>query len=162
MKWKQRMSELGLTEETSSHGIRAKIKDYYSIAKTIDELNEALGDDDLSDEDKENFEADLEDLKENLVNQDRLIIKALEDYDKNKERYSKAAQNLKPKTKKTAEVTVNQQPAQAKPQSTPAPEPVKAEVVEPEKKKSGYGWLVFAVLAGVVTLGAVNVLRNRD
>jgi hypothetical protein len=40
--------------------------------------------------------------------------------------------------------------------------PEVAPLILPEKKKSSFGWIAFAVVAGVLTLGAVNVFRNNN
>ena len=42
MKWKAKLSELGLTEETISHGLRSKIKDYHIIEKGIEKIKSDL------------------------------------------------------------------------------------------------------------------------
>lgn len=164
MKWKQKMSELGLTEETISHGLRAKIKDYYVIQKGIDKIKSDLQEGRINQDDIEDFENDLEELQKDLEDYDETVVKALIFFDKNKEKYANMQKNLKPNRGKKAEAS-NQN-------STPTPTPTQTkkeelpytptEEVKEEKKGSGLGWLLFGLAAAVVTFGAVNIMKNRD
>lgn len=169
MKWKSRLSELGLTEETISHGLRKKIKDYYKIQATIDELNQAIQEGDLTEEQKDSYRGDAEDLKQDLANFDKSLVADIEKFDKNKDRYAEMAKTLKNQKNKSAEpkaqVQVNaakEAEKKAEPVKDEQPQAQPQEAAKEEKKKSGFGWIAFALLAGVVTLGAVNIMRNRD
>lgn len=165
MKWKQKMSELGLTEETISHGLRAKIKDYYVIQKGIDKIKTDLKEGRINQDDVEDFESDLVELQEDLEDYDENLVKALINFDKHKDRYAAMSKNLKPNRGKKAE---------GEPKPTPTPTPTSSqtkkdelpytptEEVKDEKKGSGLGWLLFGLAAAVVTFGAVNIMKNRD
>jgi hypothetical protein len=159
MKWKARLSELGLTEETISHGLRSKIKDYHIIEKGIVKLESDMREGKYNDSDMDLAKNDLQELKTDLVDYDDALVKAIETFDKNKDRYAANAKNLKNVKKATPKVETT---------PTPTPTPNKevpltpTEEVKDEKKGNSFGWVLFAVFAGVITLGAVNILKNRD
>lgn len=162
MKWKEKLSQLGLTEETISHGLRAKIKDYHIIEKGIVKLQNEIKEGKYNDSDMELATNDLQELKTDLADYDDALVKAIETFDKNKERYAANAKNLKNVKKGGAKVETTPTP-------TPTPTPNKdsvpltpTEEVKEEKKGNSFGWVLFAVFAGVITLGAVNILKNRD
>jgi hypothetical protein len=167
MKWKARLSELGLTEETISHGLRAKIKDYYIIQKGIEKLSSDMQEGKYNDSDMDLAKNDLQELKTDLSDFDDALVKAIETFDKNKDRYAANAKNLKNVKKSGGKVETTTTPT---PTSTPTPTPKKEdlpitpteEVKEGEKKSSSIGWILFAVVAGALTLGAVNLMKNRD
>jgi len=156
MKWKAKLSELGLTEETISHGLRAKIKDYHIIENGIVKLESDMREGKYNDSDMDLAKHDLEELKTDLVDYDNSLVKAIETFDKNKDRYAANAKNLKNVKKATPKV-----------ENTPTPKKedvplTQTEEVKDEKKGNSFGWVLFAVFAGVITLGAVNILKNRD
>jgi hypothetical protein len=163
MKWKAKLSELGLTEETISHGLRAKIKDYNIIEKGIVKLQSEMNEGKYNDSDMDLAKNDLQELQTDLADYDDALVKAIETFDKNKDRYAANAKNLKNVKKTTPKVETTPTP-------TPTPTPNKSdvpltpteEVKEGEKKGNSFGWVLFAVFAGVITLGAVNILKNRD
>lgn len=160
MKWKAKLSELGLTEETISHGLRAKIKDYYIIQKGIDKLESEINEGKYNDSDMDLAKNDLQELITDLADYDDALVKAILTFDKNKDRYAANAKNLKNVKKATpkVETTPTPTPKADEPPLTPTEE------VKDEEKKSGnsFGWVLFAVFAGVITLGAVNILKNRE
>jgi hypothetical protein len=163
MKWKKTLADLGLTEDKVSGGLKKKIKDYYEIAEGIDGLKNALENDDLSDSDRDELEGDLQDLSEGLEESDKQLIRAIQIFDKNKDKYAELSKNLvgRGRPKKNAEPTVQ---TQSTPTSTPQPTSTpKAEVSKDgEKKKSGFGFVLVAIAVGVITLGAVNIFKNND
>jgi hypothetical protein len=162
MKWKTRLSELGLTEDTISHGLRAKIKDYYIIQKGIEKLQSDLDSGRVNQDDVDDAKNDLQELITDLADYDDALVKAIETFDKNKDRYAANAKNLK--NVKNSGVKVETKPTPT-PTSTPKKDdaPLTTEVLKDgEKKSSSIGWVLFAVVAGVLTLGAVNFMKNRD
>jgi len=168
MKWQQRMADFGLTEETVSVGLRKKIKDFRKIESGVDQLKQYLSQDNLSDEDRANYQSDLDELEGSLQAFDKELTRAVEIFDKNKDVYKRTSKHLVAK-KKQVKTDDNKTPAPT-PEPTPEPKPdtVKAEpIVEGDKdgdgkKKSNGGWLIFAIAVGIITLGAVNVMRNND
>lgn len=93
MKWKQQMQDFGLTEETVSIGLRNKIKDYYALVEGIEGLKESIENPSIND-DVDDLQSDLESLEEAVENADRQLVKALEVYDRNKEKYAELSKNL--------------------------------------------------------------------
>jgi hypothetical protein len=162
MKWKKTLADCGLTEDKVSLGLKKKIKDYYEIAEGVEGLKNALTSDDLSDSERDELESDLEELSEGLEESDTQLVRAVQIYDKNKEKYAELSKHIgKGRPKKNAQPNDNPQPT---PQ--PTPQPAKAEdgkeVEGGEKKKSGLGFVLVAIAVGVITLGAVNIFKNND
>lgn len=163
MKWKQTLDGFGLTEETVSQGIRNKIKDYYTIVDGIGELEKSIENPTLND-DVDEFKTDLEELNDALEEQDRVLVKAITMFDKNKEHYAKLSQNLvgRGRPKKDAQ---QQQPNVAKPTPQPNAQPnvqnVAGNVTQEEKpKKINIAlWIVGIVIGGLI---GVNILKNRE
>jgi len=87
------MEELGLTEQTVSHGLRTKIKDYYTLLDGIEEVKDSLSNPDIND-DVDELESDLEELEKAVEDSDRMLVKAVEVFDKNKDKYAEMSKNL--------------------------------------------------------------------
>jgi uncharacterized protein with von Willebrand factor type A (vWA) domain len=168
MKWKQKLNEVGLTQETISHGLKNKIKDYYSILEGIDEAKQTIANPTIND-DVEAIKEDLADLEEVLQDADTKLVKAIELYDKNKEKYAELSKHLskgrprkdgKPSEKQVATTTSTEPQVQkaTQPQVVTPTQEVKD---EPKKKSSGWG--LFVGVLAIVTLGAGAMLfKNRD
>jgi chromosome segregation ATPase len=171
MKWKKQLQATNLAEENLSIGLKNKIKDYYTIIEGIKEVKEKIANPSLND-DVEELENDLVELEEGLEILDNKIVKGIVDYDKNKEKYAmlqekmkkgreakakaKSEQGTQTQTLVQAETKLNvQQPQVQQGQQAQKPE-------DKTKKSSGWGWIAFAVIAGVVTLGAVNLMKRND
>lgn len=168
MKWKKELQTLNLTQEQLSVSLKNKIKDYQSIADGIEELQSRIANPTLND-DVDELNADLEELNEGLEIADRKLVADIQKFDRNKEKYAMLTDKMK---------QGREAKAKAKTQGTQAPPPpkqasqVQTNVVQTdipqqnsakeEKKGGGFGWIAFAVLAGIVTLGAVNLMKNRD
>ena len=171
MKWKQKLSEVGLTEQTISHGLRNKIKAYYDILEGINEAKETIANPSLND-DVEAIKEELPDLEEALEDADRNLVKAIELYDKNKERYAELSKHLS-KGRPRKDGT----PAKPK-ETTPASVSTTAAVVTPaaasnsavvlnadgkptEEKKSNFiVWALGAVAVGIVAVVTLGRARN--
>ena len=164
MKWKQKLSQLGLAQENLSVSIKNKIIGYNKLEKNIQDLEAELNGSNMSPNDKQSLAKDIKGLRDDLEDFDNTLVYAIEKYYKNKDRYDELKKHLKPKTKKADKVN-NEASTETKSESkkddkTADNQPSKAE--EPKKKSSSFGWIAFAVLAGVVTLGAVNLLKKGD
>jgi chromosome segregation ATPase len=158
MSWQNKLAEIGLTEQTASASIKKKIREIKTLQEGLQEAKEALQNAD--DEDVETLQNDYEELKEAFETAEVKLIRALEVFDKNKDVYAQLSKNLKPKTSKKA-----QESSAPAPEAAPAPEPAPAvntveEVKEP-KKKSNTGLIIFGVVAAVLTLGAVNMFKEK-
>lgn len=169
MKWKQTLDGFGLTEETVSQGVRNKIKDYYTIVDGIADLEKSIENPTLND-DVEELQNDLQDLKEALEEQDKVLVKAITLFDKNKEHYAKLSQNLtgRGRPKKDAQQkndAQTQKPNVAQPNTQPNAQPnvqnVAGNVTDGEKpKKTNIAlWIVGIVIGGLI---GVNILKNRE
>ena len=163
MKWKQTLDGFGLTEESVSQGIRNKIKDYYTIVDGIDELEKSIENPTLND-DVDELQTDLEELQEALEEQEKVLVKAITMFDKNKEHYANLSKNLvgRGRPKKDGQ---QQQPnvAQTTTQTKAQPnvQNVAGNVTEGEKpKKTNIAlWIVGIVIGGLI---GVNILNNRE
>lgn len=162
MKWKSEMERLGLTNETISVGLKNKIKDYYDMLEGINELRDSIANPSIND-DVEELKEELDDLQDAIESYDNQLVRAIQTFDKNKERYAELSKNLgKGRPRKDG------QPAQPKqvvanptPNPTPAPNPtpVADENKEGEKKKGSWGLFLGALALGIITFG---IYKSRD
>jgi TolA-binding protein len=174
MKWKQKLSELGLTETTASKSIKSKIKDFYTLDSEIARLKESLQNP-SDDDDVDEMESELNEYEESIGILDEDIYNALVDYDRNRDANAERVRKMQEgKARKAAQggqvaqpkAHTPASPAQkpASPAQNPAPV-VKTDANnegEGEKKKSSFGWMAFTLLAGVVTLGAWWTMKKDD
>ena len=159
MTWREKLAECGLTQETVSNGLRSKIKDFLTLEQGYSDVRNSIDNPDMND-DVDELESDLEDIQEAMDSANKQLIRAIEIYDKNKEKYAELSKNLgkgRPR-KVTEEPKPNNVSSQ---QPTPQPTQQAANGAVVEKKKSSIGWLFFAGFAAVVTIGAVNLFKER-
>jgi predicted nuclease with TOPRIM domain len=160
MKWKNELQQCGLTEETISHGLRNKIKDYYQMVEGINELKDSIENPSIND-DVEELQTELEDLQDDLLTFDNNLVRAIQVFDKNKERYAQLSKNIgKGRPRKDG------QPAQVKQNQIAEPNVVTKPTLqvqtqtgstqintkETEEKKKTNWWL----FAGAVVLAGVT------
>jgi hypothetical protein len=163
MKWKQKLEECGLNEQTISVGLKNKIKDYYTIIDGIEETKESIANPTLND-DVEELQSELSDLEDALLDSDTKLVRAIEVFDKNKERYAEMSKHLgngrprKDGTPNAPRQTQAQPQAQSQSQSKTKDEPNG----EGKKGKSAFGWIGVAALVVVGAFVGVNLLKNRD
>ena len=181
MKWKNRMAELGLNDSNISAGLKKKISTYYTIQNGLAQAQQALqnaGDDD----DVEDLQDDVTELEDALEAADDKLVRDVDIFDKNKERYVEMAKHLgkgrprknplpapapQPKPAPTPTPTPTPTPA-PQPTPTPAPQPTPTPTPTPtpkpkddDKKSSGFGFVLAAIVVGVITFGAVQLSKNR-
>jgi chromosome segregation ATPase len=162
MKWKQKLAECNLTEETISAGLKSKIKDYYTIVEGIEEIEQSIQNPSLND-DVDDLKEELEDLQTAIENADKQLIRAIEIYDKNKEKYAELSKNLG-KGRPRKNPIVEAPKSVAAPQQAvvkPIVQAAQGTVVEKQEKKSSWKWLLAIAVVGGLTLGVVN-LSKRD
>jgi len=179
MKWEKTLSNCGLTEETISIGLKTKIKEHRKMEEAVEDIKERLNDDETEDDEIDELEQDLSELEEALEMSDNKLVRAVELYDKNKEKYAELSKNLgkgrprknatptqqpnptpTPQAQTQPNVQTQQQVAQPNVQNIPI---TPTEEVKDEKKGSGWLWkLGVAVVVGVLTLGAYNTYKNND
>jgi septal ring factor EnvC (AmiA/AmiB activator) len=166
MKWKQKLAEYNLTEETISAGLRSKIKDYYTIVEAIEEVEQLIEKPSLNDN-IDDLREELDDLQTSIENADKQLIRAIEIYDKNKEMYAELAKNLgKGRPRKNPIVEAPKVVAQtvAAPQQEvvkPIVQAAQGTVVAQEEKKSSWKWLLAIAVVGGLTLGIVNLSKRE-
>jgi hypothetical protein len=168
MKWKKELQTLNLSQEQLSVSLKNKIKDYESIAEGIEELQSRIANPTLND-DVDEMNVDLEELIEGLEIADRKLVSDIQKFDRNKEKYAMLTDKMK--QGREAKAKAKTQGSQTPPPPKQAPQVqtnvVQTDTPEPnstkeEKKGGGFGWIAFAVLAGIVTLGAVNLMKRND
>jgi chromosome segregation ATPase len=163
MKWKNELDQCGLTEDNVSVGLKNKIKDYYSMVDGIEELKESIDNPTIND-DVDELQEQLEDLEEALEDYDNKLVKAVQLYDKNKERYAELSKNLgKGRPRKDGlPPQTKQVVAQTTPTPTTTKETHKAIVVEEGGKddNKSLGWILGTIALGVVTFGLWNKFRD--
>jgi septal ring factor EnvC (AmiA/AmiB activator) len=166
MKWKQKLAECNLTEETISAGLRSKIKDFYTLVEGIEEVEQSIQNPSLND-DVEQLQEELEDLETAMENADKQLIRAIEIYDKNKKMYAELQKNLgKGRPKKNPIVEAPKAVAQTNAASQqavvkPIVQAAQGTVVEKEEKKSSWKWLLAIAVVGGLTLGIVNLSKRE-
>jgi chromosome segregation ATPase len=162
MKWKQKLAECNLTEETISAGLRSKIKDYYTIVEGIEEVEQLIEKPSLNDN-IDDLREELDDLQTSLINADKQLIRAIEIYDKNKEMYAELQKNLgkgRPKKNPIVEApksVASTQQAVVK----PIVQAAQGTVLPQEEKKSSWKWLLAIAVVGGLTLGIVNLSKRE-
>ena len=166
MKWKNELASRGLNESNISQGLKNKIRDVIDIDNTIKELKETLQNPSVND-DVDELEEAIQNAQEDLETLDNELVKAIDKFDRNKEKYAQLTQKMKEgRAKKKAGGVVAQPQAQPQVhesvQAQPTPITPIEEVKTEEKKKTSWGWVAFAVIGGIVTLGAVNFFKNKD
>jgi chromosome segregation ATPase len=146
MKYQDKLSELGMTEQDLSASILKSIANLNEIISTYNETQESL--DEITDEeDLQSSLEDIEQIKGDIEELDERISEKIEDYNKNKEMYAERGRKMQEGRKAKVSGNVASQPqAQSQPQPN-------VEVLEAPKKKSNWAlWLV----AGIVALVTVN------
>lgn len=164
MKWKQALADYNLTEETISGGLKKKIKEYRDIEVGVNELKNAINDESTPDDELEELQNDLADLQESLEEYDIKLVRAIEVYDKNKDKYAELSKHLgkgRPKKNPTPQSVSNQNPTPT-PTPTPTPQGNEPSADGTEKKKKSFGFIALAVAIGIISLGAVSMFKNND
>lgn len=167
MSWEQKLAEIGFSYETAPPSIKKPLKEYGEFYEAYNEAREEYQNSE-DDEERESLLEDIQTLESALGKQAELIDRKIATYEKNKDKYDKLAEQsrARAKAKKTettaSKVTVSA-PKGVEVQSQQASGAAASKLTNSDepKKKSSLGWIAFAVLAGVVTLGAVN-LMNKD
>lgn len=162
MKWKQKLAECNLTEETISAGLRSKIKDFYTLVEGIEEVEQSIQNPSLND-DVEELQEELEDLETAMENADKQLIRAIEIYDKNKEKYAELSKNLGKGRPRKNPIVEAPKAVAATQQAVVKPivQAAQGIVVPQEEKKSSWKWLLAIAVVGGLTLGIVNLSKSE-
>jgi phytoene/squalene synthetase len=159
MKWKQKLAECNLTEETISAGLRSKIKDFYTLVEGIEEVEQSIQNPSLND-DVEQLQEELEDLETAMENADKQLIRAIEIYAELQKNLGKGRPKKNPiveASKAVAQTNAASQQAVVK----PIVQAAQGTVVEKEEKKSSWKWLLAIAVVGGLTLGIVNLSKRE-
>lgn len=167
MKWQNEMESLGLNDSNISVGLKNKIKDYNDIVKYINELKETIENPSVNDNVDE-LQSTLVDMEEALETADDKLVRAIQLYHKNKDKYAEMGKNLTGRPRKDGQPRKQTQtqpkPAEPPVNITPATKTetvvVEEEKVEEGEKKKTNWWL----FGGVILLSAITfgLYKARD
>lgn len=162
--WEKKLYELGISEKELPSAVKTKIKQYRTLSNGINELEDKINDA-AEDEDISEINVELEEYQEALDLIDEKIEEQIDAFEsKNRDRYEAAQPKPKPKLELEPKPELEPEP---KPQYIPPPVPQivqQAKVSangEKGKSNNSVGWFIFAAVAGIVTLGAVNVFKRK-
>lgn len=171
MSWEQKLASIGFTYQTAPPSIKKPLQEYSEFYDAYNGAKEEYQNAEDGEE-KEALLEDIETLESALQKQAELIDKKIATYEKNKDQYNKLAEQSRARAKAKKADGSQQKPAVAVPKGVEV-KAAASKVVETQatvstgdgsgepKKKSSLGWVMFAVLAGVVTLGAVNLMNKE-
>jgi DNA repair exonuclease SbcCD ATPase subunit len=138
-----------------------------------EEYQNALSDlESANDEDRQAMESDIKEYEEALQEQDELIVDKLKEWYKKKDIWAENAKKLaegrenKKNLKNNANNEIplvqseNNQPQLVAASNNALPNSLGVEPTVAEKK-NGEGWFIFGAIALVITLGAVNMFKNK-
>jgi septum formation inhibitor MinC len=167
MKWQNEMDSLGLNQTNISVGLKNKIKDYNDIVKYINELKETIENPSVNDNVDE-LQSTLVDMEEALETADDKLVRAIQLYNKNKDKYAEMSKHLTGRPRKDGQPRKQTQtqpkPAEPPVNTTPATKTetvtVEEEKVEEGEKKKTNWWL----FGGVILLSAITfgLYKARD
>jgi len=165
MKWKSEFEKLGLSNETISQGLKNKIKDFNDVVQTIKEIKEHIEEPSVND-DVDELNENLESAESLLEELDDKLVRAIQIFHKNKDKYAELGNKMKEgrEKKKLNKSQANPSPAPAPthtPTRTPTPNPAPngGENKEGEKKKGNWGLFFGALALGIITFG---IYKSRD
>lgn len=160
VKFPKVLEEYGVTRDKETQSVKKLIKEFDNAYKEYEELYESYENTE-DDEEKAEIYTDIEAFEDDLREADEAIVQKIHLWQKNKDVWAANSQRM-------AEGRKNAQNPNPQPASNPQPIAQPASNTEPQnlgvepqkEKKSGDGWLIFGVLALVVTVGAVNMFKK--
>lgn len=173
MSWQEKLKEYGIEESNMPNMVKKAVSDLKAFQKEADKITNLLERDDLSDSKREQLEEDYDTLVASIENQEEVIEKKIEQWNKNKDGYAARGEKLaaarlaKQQAKGGAQVSSTPTPTPAPPQPPQPPaqsEPISVhaeEVKDEPKKSSGWGWLVVVGIVAIASLGAINLSRDE-
>lgn len=148
MNWLKKLQENNIEEKKVSKKIASKIDEYKEIDAQIKELEAER--DGIAEEDMQEFENDVAELKTDLKNLDKNICSMIDKYVADlpalAERAKKMQEGRKAAQTAKAATAIEPEP-QPELEPQPAPEP------QPEKKKSGIGGFILGAALILITGG---------
>lgn len=171
MSWQEKLGDVGLNESNMPNMIKKAVNELKAFQKEADKITTLLERDDLSDNKREQLEEDYDNLVASIENQEEVIEKKIEQWNKNKDGYAARGEKLaaarlaKQQAKAGAQVGSTQATPPPQPPQPPAiaqPISVQAEEIKnPPKKSSGWGWLVLIGVVAIASLGAINLSKDE-
>lgn len=174
MSWQEKLKDVGLTESNMPNMIKKAVNELKAFQKEADKITNLLERDDLSENKREQLEEDYDNLVASIENQEDVIEKKIEQWNKNKDGYAARGEKLAAarlaKQQAKAGTQVSSTQATPPPQAPPPPQPpsvnepisVEAEEIKnPPKKSSGWGWLVLIGVVAIASLGAINLSKDE-
>lgn len=164
MSWQEKLEASGISESNMPNMIKKAVNDLKAFQKEADKITNLLERDDLSDNKREQLEEDYDTLVSSIENQEEVIEKKIDLWNKNKDGYAARGEKLA-----AARLAKQQAKAGGQVQTTQVPQPpqppqntVQATVIEEKPKKSGgWGWLVVVGVVAIATLGVINLSKDE-
>lgn len=170
MSWQEKLQDVGLNESNMPNMVKKAVNELKAFQKEADKITNLLERDDLSDNKREQLEEDYDNLVASIENQEDVIEKKIEQWNKNKDGYAARGEKLAAArlAKQQAKAGAQVSSTQATPPQPPQP-PVVAqaisvdaeEIKNPPKKSSGWGWLVLIGVVAIASLGAINLSKDE-
>ena len=176
MSWQEKLQDAGIDESSMPNMVKKAVNDLKAFQKEADKITTLLERDDLSESKRQQLEDDYDTLVESIENQEDVIEKKIDQWNKNKDGYAArgeklAAARLAKKQAKGGATSGSTPTPQAQPPQPPQP-PVQAVVIndnqgqgqnnEPTQKKSGgWGWLLLIGVVAIASLGAINLSKDE-
>ena len=168
--YQKKINSLGIDNSKLSKGLKAQVDNLREAEEELNNLESQLEGIDENDEDYEEKQGEVQDLREAIDEADMRLVAAIEDWWAKREimvergKYMQQAKKAKQAAAAAGQPAPAPQPQpapQPAPQPQPQPTPQPAPVVEEKKKGSG-SWILWGGLALVGALIGVNLMRNRD
>jgi len=170
MSWQEKLQDVGLTESNMPNMVKKAVNELKAFQKEADKITNLLERDDLSDNKREQLEEDYDNLVASIENQEDVIEKKIEQWNKNKDGYAARGEKLaaarlaKQQAKAGAQVSSTQATPPQPPQPPAVAQAISVEAEEiknPPKKSSGWGWLVLIGVVAIASLGAINLSKDE-
>lgn len=170
MSWQEKLKDVGLTESNMPNMVKKAVNELKAFQKEADKITNLLERDDLSDNKREQLEEDYDNLVASIENQEDVIEKKIEQWNKNKDGYAARGEKLaaarlaKQQAKAGAQVSSTQATPPQPPQPPAVAQAITVEAEEiknPPKKSSGWGWLVLIGVVAIASLGAINLSKDE-
>jgi len=170
MSWQEKLEDVGLNESNMPNMVKKAVNELKAFQKEADKITTLLERDDLSDNKREQLEEDYDNLVATIENQEDVIEKKIEQWNKNKDGYAARGEKLAAArlAKQQAKAGAQVSSTQATPPQPPQPPAVAQaisvdaeEIKNPPKKSSGWGWLVLIGVVAIASLGAINLSKDE-
>ncbi len=157
MSWKEKLNQLGFTEETAPNMVKKAIKELRSFEKGLEITEAKLSKGGLSEKKTAELEEEAETYRSAIESQNEVVSRKIDVWDRNKEKYAELGKRLTPKKKQGS----SEPPQETPPVETPAQTPMETPAATPPvEKKSKAGAVALFLILGVLSFGAYNYLKN--